>query len=99
MPEPETRPGPAARPSSRRGRRHGVEIRPGSVKQARMEAGMILGQVAKGVVRRTAIYFDETGKTNPSIATLLMSAERTGRPLDFSLAQPSTLEPRSSPRT
>jgi tetratricopeptide (TPR) repeat protein len=69
------------------------------VKQARMEAGMSLGQVANGVVSRTAIYFVETGKAKPSIETLRLIAERTGRPLDFFLAQPSTLEPRSSPRT
>src|SRR2546426_1024241 len=85
MPEVETRPGPAARPSGRRGRRHGVEIRPGSVKQARMEAGMSLGQVANGVVSRTAIYFVETGKAKPSIETLRLIAEGTGRPLDFFL--------------
>ena len=64
-----------------------------------MEAGMSLGQVANGVVSRTAIYFVETGKAKPSIETLRLIAERTGRPLDFFLAQPSTLEPRSSPRT
>lgn len=99
MPEADTRPAPAASRSGRRGRRHGIEIRAGSVKQARMEAGMSLGQVANGAVSRTAIYFVETGKAKPSIETLRLIAERTGRPLDYFLARPSTMEPRSSPHT
>src|SRR5437588_12843399 len=85
MPETETRPGPAARPSGRRGRRHGVEIRPGSVKQARMEAGMSLGQVAQGDISRTAIYFVETGKARPSMETLQLIAARTNKPLEYFL--------------
>jgi tetratricopeptide (TPR) repeat protein len=69
----------------RRGRRRGVEIRPGSVKQARQEAGLSLGQVARGDISRTAIYFVETGKAKPSRETLELIAERTGRPVDFFL--------------
>jgi len=69
------------------------------VKQARAEAGLSLAQVANGVVSRTAIYFVETGRAKPSIETLKLIAERTGRPLDFFLARPSTMEPRSSPPT
>src|SRR5947208_6348994 len=69
----------------RRGRRRGVEIRPGSVKQARQEAGLSLGQVARGDISRTAIYFVETGKAKPSRETLELIAERTGQPLDFFL--------------
>jgi tetratricopeptide (TPR) repeat protein/DNA-binding XRE family transcriptional regulator len=99
MPELDARPGPTAKASGRRGRRHGVEIKPGSVKQARAEAGLSLGQVANGAVSRTAIYFVETGKAKPSIETLRLIAERTGRPLDYFLARPSTIEPRSSPQT
>ncbi len=85
--------------SGRRGRRVGVEIKPGTVKQARMEAGMSLGQVAGDAISRTAIYFVETGKAKPSMETLKLIAERTGRPLDFFLARPSTLEPRSTAGT
>jgi tetratricopeptide (TPR) repeat protein/DNA-binding XRE family transcriptional regulator len=99
MPEADTRPAPAAARSARRGRRHGLEIRPGTVKQARIDAGMSLGQVANGVVSRTAIYFVETGKSKPSMETLRLIAERTGRPLDYFLARPSTMEARSSPQT
>lgn len=85
--------------SGRRGRRPGVDVKPGSVKQARLDAGLSLGQVAGGVVSRTAIYFVETGKSRPSMETLRLIAERTGRSLDYFLSRPSTMEARSSPRT
>jgi tetratricopeptide (TPR) repeat protein len=81
--EPITQSGKA---SGRRGRRRGVEIRPGSVKQARREAGLSLGQVAGREISRTAIYFVETGKAKPSMETLRLIAERTGRPLEFFLS-------------
>src|SRR2546430_5457035 len=73
--------------SRRRGRRRGVEIRPGSAKQARLESGLSLGQVARNDISRTAIYFVETGKAKPSIETLRLIAERTNKPLDFFLGQ------------
>lgn len=79
---------PAGRPLGRRGRRRGVEIKPGTVKQARLEAGLSLGQVARGDISRTAIYFVETGKAKPSLETLKLIAERTGRPLDYFLVSP-----------
>jgi tetratricopeptide (TPR) repeat protein/DNA-binding XRE family transcriptional regulator len=59
------------------------------VKQARLEAGLSLGQVARGDISRTAIYFVETGKAKPSMETLELIAERTGRPLDYFLVTPS----------
>jgi tetratricopeptide (TPR) repeat protein/DNA-binding XRE family transcriptional regulator len=86
-------------PSGRRGRRLGVEIKPGSARQARLEAGLSLGQVARGDISRTAIFFVETGKAKPSMDTLKLIAERTGRPLDYFLSRPSTMEPRSSAGT
>jgi tetratricopeptide (TPR) repeat protein len=85
--------------SSRRGRRAGVDIRPGSVKQARVEAGLSLGQVAAGSVSRTAIYYIETGKARPSMDTLSLIADRTGKPLDYFLSQASTMEARSTAAT
>ncbi len=84
------------KPSGRRGRRRGVEVKPGTVKQARMEAGLSLGQVARGDISRTAIYFVETGKAKPSIETLKLIAERTGRPLDYFLKSPLVERPQSS---
>src|SRR3982074_3947850 len=80
--------GGRATSSARRGRRRGVEIKPGTVKQARLEAGLSLGQVARGDISRTAIYFVETGKAKPSMETLQLIAERTGRPVDYFLASP-----------
>ena len=71
--------------SGRRGRRKGVAIKPGTVKQARLEAGLSLGQVARDDISRTAIYFVETGKAKPSMETLTLIAQRTGRPLEFFL--------------
>src|SRR5947199_9419263 len=76
----------SASPSRRRGRRRGVEIRPGSVKQARLEAGLSLGDVARGDISRTAIYFVETGKAKPSMETLQLIADRTAQRVDISLA-------------
>src|SRR5256886_9777922 len=73
--------------SRRRGRRRGVEIRPGSAKQARLESGVSLGQVARNDISLIAIYFVETGKARPSIETLRLIAERTNKPLDFFLGQ------------
>src|ERR1700681_2780073 len=85
--------------SGRRGRRRGIEIKPGTVKQARGDAGLSLAQVAGGEISRTAIYFVETGKAKPSMETLKLIAERTGRPLDFFLSRPSTMEARSTAGT
>jgi len=82
--------------SGRRGRRQGVDIKPGTAKRARLEAGLSLGQVAGSDISRTAIYFVETGKAKPSMDTLKLIAARTGRPLDYFLVRPSTMEPRSS---
>jgi len=99
-PSAEAGPGGTGKVSSgRRGRRRGVEIKPGTVKQARSEAGLSLAQVAGGEISRTAIYFVETGKAKPSMETLKLIAERTGRPLDFFLSRPSTMEARSSEST
>jgi tetratricopeptide (TPR) repeat protein len=82
MPEDSAHP---SAPNRRRGRRRGVEIRPGSVKQARAESGLSLGQIARADISRTAIYFVETGKAKPSIETLRLIAERTNKPLEFFL--------------
>lgn len=67
-----------------------MSVRPGSVKQARLDAGLSLGQVARSDISRTAIYFVETGKAKPSMETLRLIADRTGRPVDYFLAEPST---------
>lgn len=66
-----------------------MTLRPGSVKQARHEAGLSLAQVGKGHVTAPAIYLIETGRTRPSLPTLEHIAHRTGKPVEFFLADPS----------
>jgi tetratricopeptide (TPR) repeat protein len=46
---------------------------------------MSLAQVTRGELSRTALHLVETGKSRPSLATLRLIAERTGKPLDFFL--------------
>jgi tetratricopeptide (TPR) repeat protein/DNA-binding XRE family transcriptional regulator len=75
-------------PKSSRRRLPGVTLKPGSVKQARQEAGLSLAQVGKGHVTAPAIYLIETGRTRPSLPTLEHIAHRTGKPVEFFLANP-----------
>jgi tetratricopeptide (TPR) repeat protein/DNA-binding XRE family transcriptional regulator len=74
---------------SPRRRLPGVTLRPGAVKQARQEAGLSLAQVGKGQVTAPAIYLIETGRTRPSLPTLEHIAHRTGKPVEFFLADPA----------
>src|SRR6202163_1212746 len=76
-------------PKTARRRLPGVTIKPGSVKQARQEAGLSLAQVGKGRVTAPAIYLIETGRTRPSLPTLEHIAARTGKPVEFFLADPA----------
>jgi tetratricopeptide (TPR) repeat protein len=61
-------------------------LRAGAVKQARKESGLSLAQVGKGMVTAPAIYLIETGRTRPSLPTLEHIARRTGKPVEFFLA-------------
>jgi tetratricopeptide (TPR) repeat protein/DNA-binding XRE family transcriptional regulator len=65
-----------------------VTLRQGAVKQARAEAGLSLAQLGKGHVTAPAIYLIETGRTRPSLPTLEHIARRTGKPVEFFLADP-----------
>jgi len=67
----------------KRRRLPGLEVRPGSIKRARVEAGLSLAQVAAGEVSRTAVFLAETGKTRPTLPTIQLIATRTGKPLDY----------------
>ena len=78
-----------AAPKSERKRLPGVNLRAGSVKQARQEAGLSLAQVGKGHVTAPAIFLIETGRTRPSLPTLEHIARRTGKPIEFFLADPT----------
>ena len=58
------------------------------MKLARQEAGLSLAKVAAGQVTAPAIFLIETGRTRPSLPTLEHIARRTGKPVDFFLADP-----------
>ena len=73
----------------KRRRLPGVNLRPGSVKQARLESGLSLAQLGRGHVTAPAIYLIETGRTRPSLPTLEHIARRTGKPVEFFLADPA----------
>jgi tetratricopeptide (TPR) repeat protein/DNA-binding XRE family transcriptional regulator len=76
-----------ARPKRRR--LPGVNLRAGAVKQARLEAGLSLAQLGKGHVTAPAIYLIETARTRPSLPTLEHIARRTGKPVEYFLAEPT----------
>jgi HTH-type transcriptional regulator, quorum sensing regulator NprR len=72
----------------------GVDLRPGAVKQARKEAGLSLALVGKGCVTAPAIYLIETGRTRPSLPTLEHIARKTGKSVEFFLAdQSASIDP------
>ena len=77
----------APRATGRR-RLPGINLRQGAAKQARLEAGLSLAQLGKGHVTAPAIYLIETGRTRPSLPTLEHIARRTGKPIEFFLADP-----------
>ena len=69
-----------------RGRRKGIRIREGSVRQARLEAGLSLAEVAGQHVSRTAIHLIEHDRVKPSMETLQHISRRTRKPLEYFLA-------------
>lgn len=78
---------PPDAPQKRR-RLPGINLRPGAVKLARTESGLSLAQLGRGHVTAPAIYLIETGRTRPSLPTLEHIARRTGKPVEFFLAEP-----------
>jgi tetratricopeptide (TPR) repeat protein/DNA-binding XRE family transcriptional regulator len=72
-----------------RGRRKGIAIRDGAVREARKQAGLSLAQVADGVVSRTAILYIESGRTKPSLETLRLISKKTRMPIDYFLLDPT----------
>lgn len=67
------------------GRRKGIPIREGSVRQARLEAKLSLAQVAADQVSRTAVHHIENGRTKPSLETLRLIARQTRKPIEYFL--------------
>ncbi len=53
-----------------------------------MEAGLSLAKVGQGHVSAPAIYLIETGRSRPSLPTLEHIARRTGKPIEYFLADP-----------
>jgi transcriptional regulator with XRE-family HTH domain len=64
----------------------GIPVDPARVKEARIAAGLSLGQVAGNELSRTFIHFIEQGKARPSKTTLALIARRTGKPISYFLA-------------
>jgi tetratricopeptide (TPR) repeat protein len=71
-----------------KGRRKGVAVREGSVRQARLEARLSLAQVAADQLSRTAIHLIENDRVKPSLETLRLIARKTQKPLEFFLLDP-----------
>jgi tetratricopeptide (TPR) repeat protein len=67
----------------RRRRPPGIDVRPGTVRSARLDAGLSLAGVAGSQVTRAAIHLVETGRARPSERTLRLIASRTGKPVSF----------------
>ena len=73
--------------SKYRGRLKGIRIRKNSVRQARLEARLSLAQVADGKISRTAVYYIEIGRSQPSLETLQLIARQTHKPIEFFLGK------------
>jgi len=71
-----------------KGRRKGVAVREGSVRQARLEARLSLAQVAADQLSRTAIHLIENDRVKPSLETLRLIARKTQKPIEFFLLDP-----------
>ncbi len=71
--------------SKYRGRRKGIRIREGSVREARREAGLSLAGIAGSELSRTAIHLIEHGRVNPSLETLQLIARQTRKPVAYFL--------------
>ncbi len=67
----------------------GVEVRPERVREARLAAGLTLEEVADGVVTRAFIHRVEKGMSRPSLVTLTLIADRTRKPIEYFLKDPS----------
>lgn len=63
-----------------------MDINPDRVRQARLEAGLSLAQLARTDVSRVFIHMIETGKSRPSPRVLALIARRTGKPTSYFLA-------------
>jgi transcriptional regulator with XRE-family HTH domain len=67
----------------------GIPVDPSRVREARLAAGLSLGQVARDDVSRTFLLFVEQGKSRPSKRVLDLIAKRTRRPVSYFLLPPA----------
>jgi tetratricopeptide (TPR) repeat protein len=80
-----------------RGRLLGVDVDRALIRQARLDAGLSMSQMAGTDLTRQAIFLIEAGKTRPSMRTLELIASRTGRPVQvFLLNNPLPGGPRAA---
>lgn len=63
----------------------GIAVDPERVRQARVAAGLSLGQLAGTDVSRTFIFQIERGQARPSPPVLELIARRTGKPIKYFL--------------
>jgi transcriptional regulator with XRE-family HTH domain len=64
-----------------------MPVNPARVREARLDAGLSLAELAGNDVSRTFIHFIEHGRSRPSKAVLTMIARRTGKPISYFLEQ------------
>ena len=64
----------------------GIPVDSDRVRQARIDAGLSLAQLAGNDVSRTFLHFVEHGKSRPSRSILNLIAKRTGKPVRYFLA-------------
>ena len=63
-----------------------MDVRPGAVSEARAASGLSLARLGAPHLTRAAIHRIEKGLSRPSLRSLTLIAERTGKPLSFFLA-------------
>lgn len=64
----------------------GLTLRPGRAARARKEAGLSLRALAGEQISANALHLVERGDSRPTLSTLRLIAERTGRPIEYFLA-------------
>ena len=64
-----------------------MDIDPGSVRSARVEAGLSMARLAGSELTRQAIFLVESGAARPSMRTLELIANKTGKPVAYFLTR------------
>jgi tetratricopeptide (TPR) repeat protein len=72
-------------PVRRKRRLPGIRLRPGAIRQARLEAGLTLAELAGSGLTRQHMHLVETGRSRPSLPTLQRISDATGKQLAYFL--------------